>query len=113
MEAFLELAKKIAVGVLLLGIAAYGLLMLAYVLGWPEAQALLKESPSHTFGLPISAITAFAIVALLEQRYSDKPKSETLNFKAFGLDFTGPAGPTTLWVVCYLTLVASMRLVGK
>jgi hypothetical protein len=61
------------------------------------------------FGLPISAVTAFAVVSLLEQLAP--ATSGKMEFKAFGLHFSGPAGPVTLWVVVYLVLVASMKIV--
>lgn len=35
-----------------------------------------------------------------------------LSFKAFGLEFTGPAGPVSLWVICYLAMAASMKLLA-
>ena len=111
MDTYINVVKKGAIGVLFLGIIAYALLVLAYVFRWHVAIELLGPKPGFTFGLPICAITSFAIVSLLETQSEGEKKSEKLNFKAFGLDFTGPASSVTLWVVCYLTLVASMRIV--
>jgi hypothetical protein len=41
-----------------------------------------------------------------------KDVASKVSFKAFGLEFSGPAGPVTLWVLCYLALVGSVRLIG-
>ena len=113
MQGFVDLAKKCLIVVLVSGIVFYALIMLSYSLGFTPASILLKSAPaSYMFGLPISAIVAFGIVALLDTLApAGKDASGKLEFKAFGLTFSGPAGPVTLWVAVYLTLVGSMQIV--
>lgn len=72
-------------------------------LGW--VVDLVKKWPAHAFDLPMSGIAAFAIVSLLRGATGG-----SLEFTAFGLQFTGPAGPTTLWVVVFLSIVVSFKL---
>lgn len=109
-DSFVDLAKRGAITVLILGVFAYAAILVGFSFNWiPERLgSLISANQACSIGLPVCAITAFAIVGLLEQSSG----AGKLSFKAFGMDFTGPAGPVTLWVVCYLTLVGSMRIVG-
>jgi hypothetical protein len=73
--------------------------------GWFET------APAQNLGLPCAAISAFAIVAVLLRAFPP-PSNENgaFAFKAFGLEFTGPSGPITLWVICFLAFVAALKL---
>ena len=55
-------------------------------------------------------MAAFAIVAVLLQAFPAANAEGQLTFKAFGLEFTGPSGPITLWLLCFLTFVFALRL---
>jgi len=112
MQAFPDLMKQVVVIVSVAGVLFYALLLLTYSFGFKPAKKLLSSgSPSFMFGLPISGAVAFAIVCVLDT-IAPATKDETgkLAFRALGLAFSGPAGPVTLWVVVYLTLIVSMRL---
>jgi hypothetical protein len=116
MNRFINTVRIILTGLLTLGIVIYAILVLFYALGWwQRATDLLTSAPrAYMFALPICAIAAFGVVGLLQSLATgDKPADEKLSFTAFGLEFTGPAGPVTLWVVVYLVLVCSMRLVDS
>src|SRR5690606_24089497 len=91
----------------------YAVLMLAYVRGQNRAVKLLSKKPAYTFGLPISGLVAFAIVVLLDTLSPGSDANGVLEFEAFDLTFSGPAGPVALWLVCYLSLVVSIRLVSN
>jgi len=52
----------------------------------------------------MSALGALCIVLLL--RLSSGP----LEFKAIGFEFRGASGQVVLWVVCFLAMVASVKL---
>jgi hypothetical protein len=112
MNSIVDLATNAVIVGFLLGLVVYGLLLLAYTVdaaglrSFERIKAMLDSAPGYTFGLPISAATAFAIVSVLEQT-----EKATLEFKAFGAEFSGPAAPVTLWLVCFLSLVAAMRIV--
>jgi hypothetical protein len=56
-------------------------------------------------------VAAFAIVCVFEKYSSFAKDGNTLSFKAFGAEFTGPAAPAMLWIVCFLALVFAIRLV--
>lgn len=64
--------------------------------------------PAQNLGIPCAAISAFAIVAALLKPPLDA--SGQLEFKAFSLQFTGPSGPITLWLMCFLAFVIAMRV---
>lgn len=113
MEDFVNVSKKGLVAVLILGIMFYALAMFAFALRFqPAVDLLTSASGPYTFGLPICAVAAFGVVALLDTLTpAGQADGSKLEFKAFGLTFSGPAGPVTLWIAVYLTLVGSMQLV--
>jgi hypothetical protein len=112
MSGLISAARNVTIITFLLGLVVYGMLLLAYVaqaagLGeFERIKTMLDAAPAYTFGLPISAATAFAIVSVLEYRANGE-----LTFEAFGASFSGPAAPVTLWLVCFLGLVAAMRII--
>jgi hypothetical protein len=113
-DSFVGLMKQGIVSLFFLGLLVYSAQMAAYAFGWSWAPAFMnnRDKIPYLFALPICAITAFVVVCVLDQfAPATKDSSGKLEFKAFGLTFSGPAGPITLWIACYLTLVASMQLV--
>jgi hypothetical protein len=113
-ETFVNLVKQAIVSLFFLGLLVYSLQIAAFAFDWswtPQFMRSPDEVP-YLFALPICAIAAFAIVCVLDQfAPATKDSSGKMEFKAFGLAFSGPAGPITLWIACYLTLVVSMRLI--
>lgn len=110
MDAFVSnlvvVAKSVAIGIFVLGLIAYGIfLFLAFFGRRADWRKLTEDNAASVLGLPVSAATSFAIVTILEVT-----SGGNLNFKAFNLAFEGPASPVTLWLVCYVSLVATMRL---
>ena len=59
-------------------------------------------------GLPMAAALAFGIVVAFQQT-SEGPLSMRLG----PLEFSGPAGPILLWVVCFLAAVFAISLLAK
>jgi len=117
MNKVVTLAPGIAVVVTAAGLLGYAvaLLLAAFFSKDPESLGAgmkhwFMESPAANIGIPCSAISAFAIVAVLLRAFPPKHDKEALMFKAFGLEFTGPSGPITLWLMCFLGLVFAMRL---
>ena len=56
-------------------------------------------------GLPVAATVAFAIVVLFYTGFWGQ-----LEFKFFGLSFSGPGAPVMLWIACLLSFVAAIVL---
>ena len=118
-EKLMDTIKQGVVALFFLGIFGYAMLLVLYILNvvqWFDSGALkifAEKSDKLVFGLPISGMTAFAIVCVFERLASGtENKAEKLSFKAFGLEFSGPAAPATLWIVCYLAIVGSMQMVS-
>ena len=114
LEKFVGFMKQGVVTIFFLGLMVYSAQMAAYAFNWSWVPAFMTTTTKsqYIFGLPVCGIAAFSIVCVLE--ILSKPKTsggEKMEFKAFGLTFSGPAGPVTLWIVCYLSLVASMEMV--
>ena len=107
MDTFIDILTVVAVGLLMIGLLMYGILLLGHTFGQRWA-SIVGKWKDHSYELPMSGIAAFAIVSLLRSQV-DGP----LEFKAFSLEFTGPAGPVTLWVVVYLSIVLSLKILKK
>jgi len=70
--------------------------------GW-MVQLVREQFPALIL-LPMSALGALCIVLLL--RLSSGP----LEFKVIGFEFRGASGQVVLWVVCFLAMIASVKL---
>ncbi len=56
-------------------------------------------------GLPFAGLLAYFLVGTLENTRGK------IEFEFIGLKFKGASGPIIMWVVVFLTLVVSMRVV--
>lgn len=70
----------------------------------PWMMAVFRSHPAAILGLPGAALTALCIVLILET------KSGKIEFEGFGFKFKGASGEIILWVICFLAIVASIRL---
>ncbi len=66
--------------------------------------ASLSDNPFVSLGLPLAALVSLGLVLALEQT------SEKIKFKAIGFEFEGASGQIVLWVLCYLSIVLSLKL---
>lgn len=113
-----DLAPGIAIIIITLGILGYGIaLSLATFLSRKPSSlgASLKSwfmsSPAQHIGIPCSAIASFAVVFILLRAFpAKKGEDGGLALKAFGLEFSGPSGPITLWLMCFLALIFALKL---
>ena len=96
------------------GSIAIAVLMFIGAVGWtvylasgapetPVTKVILEHFPA-TFGLPLAAGGAFILVVLL--RHTQGP----IEFEGLGFKFRGASGPVVLWVLCFLALVAGIKL---
>jgi hypothetical protein len=67
--------------------------------------ALVQQHYAALIGLPFAAFGALGLVLLLESHYNQQ-----IEFKALGFEFQGASGPIILWVVCFLSIALSMKL---
>lgn len=92
-------------------------LLLAFIVNLSalsEFKALILSNLAFNVGLPTSAVGAFGVVSVFWSAFpqtGEKGEPLTLNF--LNLQFTGPSGPITLWVVCFLALVFAMYLLRE
>jgi hypothetical protein len=120
-NALIEIAPALAIAAVGVGLIVYALAMALAAFGPGRQDSLaarlrawLLSAPAQNIGLPCAAISAFAIVAILLRAF---PPSATgsgdFSFKAFGLEFNGPSGPITLWLICFLAFVVALRLAAR
>ena len=117
MNALIQIAPALAIAVVVLGIAAYLVILGLAAFGSKEPNSTaarlriwVGSAPAQNIGLPAAAMAAFAVVAILLRAFPPADANGQLSFRAFGLEFTGPSGPITLWLVCFLGLVFALRL---
>jgi hypothetical protein len=115
MTKLLEYVPDLGIAVVTIGLFGYAIaIALAAFFSAKESSlgARLKSwftsHPAQNLGIPCAAVSAYAIVAALLRRSPDT--SGPLAFKAFGLEFTGPSGPISLWLACFLAFVIAIRL---
>jgi len=115
MRNLLEYAPDFGITLATLGIFGYAIVLAlaAFFSGKQDSlgarlRTWLTSHPAQNLGIPCATIAAYAIVAALLK--SSVETSGQLVFKAFGLEFTGPAGPITLWLMCFLAFVFAIRL---
>lgn len=72
-----------------------------------DTQVWLPIAQKHfatVVGLPMAGIASFLIVLVLEY------VSGKINFEVLGLKFNGAASQIVFWILCYLTIVLSIKL---
>ena len=70
----------------------------------PWMMEVFRTHPGAVLGLPTAALVALCIVLFLEAR------SGLIEFEVFGFKFRGASGEIVLWVMCFLAITASVKL---
>jgi len=108
-EDFVKWFVFIVLGV---GILIYSFIIMEYLRGRSWVVSLLdKGGGEYTFGLPIAGMVTTAIVYVFGVASPGGDGKYT--FRAFSLEFDGPAAPATIWIVVFLTFVASIRILRR
>jgi hypothetical protein len=118
LDALIRAAPALAVLAVGVGLVGYALALAMAAFGQADQGSLsgrlrawFRSAPAQNLGLPCAAISAFAIVAILLRAFPPLPNDNgALSFKAFGLEFSGPSGPITLWVICFLAFAVALKL---
>ncbi len=99
--------------ILMSGLVVYAIsLFAAFVLNVSQLAAFKKvisENLGRNVGLPASAVGAFCIVIIFWELFPPQQLEQGVSLELFGLAFTGPTGPVTLWIACYLAFVLSIK----
>jgi hypothetical protein len=118
MDKVAKYAPAIAVTMVAIGLLGY-LFALALAAFFPDAfggrgaqlAAWFTSATAQNVGIPCAATAAFAIVAVLLKAFPPaKDANGQLSLKAFGLEFSGPSGPITLWLLCFMGFVIALKL---
>lgn len=118
-ETVKEYAADFAIILMAFGLIGYAVALglAAFGSNHPLSARLRKwfmESPAHNIGIPCSAISAFAVVTVLWRAFPPKEgQGNELALEVFGLTFSGPSGPITLWLLCFLGFVAALRMLRR
>ena len=82
-------------------------LVLSFFPNSPLGRAIRSDPPA-ALGVPMAALGAFAVVALLEAA-----STQPLKAKGLGFEFEGPACQAVLWIFCTLALALCYRLMRR
>ncbi len=96
------LAWLLVAGAPVLGIGQFW--FLAVMGDRAEVRAFLFEHFAAIVGLPGAAVAAMFIVLMLEQTHGE------IKFEVLQVKFRGASGPVVLWVLCYLAITGSIKL---
>jgi hypothetical protein len=111
MNRLTKAAPAIGVAIAIVGLLIYLTAGIIAVFGGQgPVNDILMGNPAANVGIPCSAFAAFVIVATLWKAHPPKSVDGQLSLKLFGLEFTGPAGPISLWVVCFLSLILAVNM---
>ena len=92
----------------LLGTVAFAVLFLyGSVVSMMTEPWVLEIAQKHfaaSVGLPFAALAALCLVSVLEIR------SGPVEFEAWGLKFKGAAAPIVFWILIFLAIAASIKL---
>lgn len=91
-------------GLALVGITYFPVLRAALAQD-PWLLELFQHHYAAIFGLPGAALLSFILVVVFEARF-DNIEMEIMNV----LKFRGASGPIILWVLCFLSMTAAIKL---
>lgn len=113
----MSLISWISTAVVLIGLLIYGLsLFAAFVLNvraLSSFRTVIATNLGRNVGLPASAVGAFCIVIIFWGLFPPTNIQEGISLELFGLGFTGPTGPITLWIACFLAFVFAIKILSK
>jgi hypothetical protein len=105
--------NTIFVGLILI-LAIYGVLLFmafVYPLNLETFRTTVESNLRLNIGVPFAAVGAFGIVAALWRLFPPgEGAAGEIRIEFFSLTFSGPSGPITLWVICFLCFVFALKL---
>ncbi len=78
-----------------------------FYIGLPEMRHILHENWMVIYGLPTAGAITFSVVFILFTG-----EEGLVQFKVFGLEFSGPGGPVVLWVFSFLSVVFALKILS-
>ena len=100
--------KKTNHALALISAAAIFLLFVLGILSeWNQAywsDAIRDHFPA-VIGLPMAAVAAFIVVVFLQQN-TEGP----IEFQGLGFKFKGPSGAVVLWMICFIVIAGTIKL---
>ncbi|MEE9412047.1 MAG: hypothetical protein V3V22_03235 [Methylococcales bacterium] len=111
-----EWAQIVSIWIVIFFVVFYAAIVCAaYVFKWQRITQIIQANPAFTIGIIASASGSFGIVSLFWKLYPPSEKLNGTNYQlsVLGLEFTGPGGPITLWLLCFMALVMAMKTLSK
>ncbi|MEK0338575.1 MAG: hypothetical protein QQN41_14195, partial [Nitrosopumilus sp.] len=101
--------SKVVKWILLLGailfiVIWFGFILISIVTKQNWIMSIITNHMTVMLSLPIAGVTSLIIVLFLGT------VSGEIKFKILGMDFKGASGPIVMWVLCYLAIILSLKL---
>ncbi|MBK8228616.1 MAG: hypothetical protein IPK70_15755 [Flavobacteriales bacterium] len=92
--------------VILTGFGVYLLYKLQHIGGADEQfwHNIVKDQVPAMVGIPMAGLAALFMTLVL--RAANGP----VEFNALGMEFKGGSGPIVFWIICFITIVLSIKL---
>jgi hypothetical protein len=83
-----------------------GVLLVFVIQQWnnKEVREIVTAHLQATVGLPVAGVFAFLLIALF------RTTEGRIRFEVIGVKFDGAAGPIVIWVLCFLAITVSIRM---
>ena len=103
-EKWVQISGRIAAFAVLATVVIVLLMFVHAVWNDANANKIVGDNFRVIIGLPVAGIFSAVIIVLF------RTTEGTIRFKAFGFTFEGASGPIIMWVICFLAIVGSIRL---
>ncbi len=70
----------------------------------------LRYHTQYAVAIPSAALGAFGVVSLFWSAFPPRVSDSIVSLTVFSLEFTGPGGPVTLWLACFLGIIAAVKV---
>ena len=105
-----DLVRMVASWLIILGMLVFGITMLISMVDgiwFSEDRWVIVAAKEHfaaVVGLPLAAVAALFVISVFEITTGQ------IELDAIGFKFKGASGPIILWVLCFLAISASIKL---
>ena len=103
-ERWVEISVRVAAFAIVAAVAVVLLVFIHAIWNDPGANKIVADHARVIVGLPVAGLFSLGVIALF------RTTEGTIKFEALGFKFEGASGPIVMWVICFLAISGSIRL---
>jgi hypothetical protein len=104
LEKWIGVGTRIGAFAMIAIVATVLLVFIHAVWNDPGANGIVAKHVRVIIGLPVAGLFSLVVIALF------RSTEGTIKFEALGFKFEGASGPIVMWVICFLAISGSIRL---